>query len=195
MATAARKTFVTPEEYLAIERAAEIKSEYHDGQMYAMSGVTRLHNLISVNLIRKLGQQLEDRPCELYAIDLRVQVRETGLSTYPDIIITCEQPRFADGKLDTLLNPQVIFEVLSDSTEQYDRDGKFAHFRQIATLQEYVLVARKAPAVERYHRQADDTWTRTDIAWPDGTLTLDSVGVAISIREIYARVFPPDHLA
>ncbi len=192
MPVSARKTFITPEEYLAIERAAEFKSEYYDGQMYAMAGTTRLHNLITLNLSRELGLQLKERPCELYSMDIRVRINATGLYTYPDIAITCDQPQFVDGVLDTLLNPQVILEVLSTTTGKWDRDGKFAQFRQIASLRQYVLIGQKVPSIERYDRQDDDTWLQTDIAWPDGVLILDSVGVAISLRDIYFKVLPID---
>ena len=189
MSVPLRKTFITREEYLAIEDAAEFKSEYYDGVMYAMSGTTREHNLITLNLVRKIGNQLENRPCELYAIDLRVRVNETGLYTYPDIAITCEEPRFVPNEHDALLNPQVVIEVLSDSTQRRDRIGKFNHFRRVSSLRHYVLVGQKRPGVELYTRQPDDTWLRTDLAWPDGVLNLDAIGVSISLRDIYFKVF------
>src|SRR5206468_6291774 len=117
-------------------------SEYINGQIYAMSGASREHNLIVVNLIRELSSQLRGRPCEVYASDMRVKVRPTGMYTYPDVVAVCGEPRFEDEQVDTLVNPAVIVEVLSPSTEAYDRGQKFAHYRKLESLTEYVLVAQ-----------------------------------------------------
>jgi Uma2 family endonuclease len=136
------KVRITPQEYLALERKAEIKSEYFDGEMFAMSGATREHTKIVVNLITELNNQFADRPCEVYALDLRTKVSPTGLYTYPDIAAICGEPEFEDAHMDTLTNPQLIIEVLSDSTESYDRGRKFAHYRTIDSLLEYVLVSQ-----------------------------------------------------
>ena len=136
------KPSLTPQEYLARERRATEKSEYYRGEIFAMAGASFEHSLIKDNLARESGNQLKDKPCRVITSDLRIKVNATGLYTYPDAVIVCDEPKFEDAQVDTLLNPRVIVEVLSDSTEKYDRGGKFAHYRQIPSLQEYVLVAQ-----------------------------------------------------
>jgi Uma2 family endonuclease len=140
--SAAVKTRYTREEYLALERKSPIKHEYHDGEMFAMAGVSRAHSLIAGNLFRVVSTQLVDRPCEVHINDIRVLVSPTGLYTYPDIVTVCGEARFEDSEVDTLLNPNAIVEVLSASTEAYDRGKKFAHYRRLESLQEYVMVAQ-----------------------------------------------------
>jgi Uma2 family endonuclease len=190
MASAARITRYTPEQYLAMERKAEFKSEYDDGFITAMSGASRPHNLISANVSRQIGNQLEQRSCETYQSDMRVLVSRTGLYTYPDVVVVCGQAQFDDREVDTLLNPTLIVEVLSPSTESYDRGKKFAHYRRLESLQEYVLVAQDEVRVERYLRRGD-TWQISDLTDIDDTLTLESIDCKIPLREIYARVeFP-----
>ena len=194
MSASARKTSITPEEYLALDSAAEVRSEYYDGAMYAMSGASIPHNRLNLNLARALGNQLEGGPCEVFTNDLRVGVRE-GAFVYPDLVVVCGEPQLRAGQFTTLLNPLVIIEVLSPSNQGWDRGGKFIEYQRIVTLRHYILVHQAAPTVELHDRQPDGIWTRTEIAWPDGVLTLASLGVMISIREIYARVFPPDRPA
>lgn len=185
---AARITRYTPEQYLAMERKAEFKSEYYDGFITAMSGASRPHNLISANVSRQLGNQLEQRSCETYQSDMRVLVSPTGLYTYPDVLVVCGQPQFDDH--DTLLNPTLIVEVLSPSTESYDRGKKFGHYRRLESLKEHVLVALDEVRVERYLRRGD-TWQISDLTDIDDTLSLESIDCKIPLREIYARVeFP-----
>ena len=129
-----RKTHLAPKEYLALERKADVRGEYLDGDMVAMSGGSREHNLIVTNIVRELSSQLKRKPCEVYPSNMRVKVSATGLYTYPDVVVVCDDPRFEDAHIDTLLNPAVIFEVLSDSTESYDRGAKFGHYRKILSL-------------------------------------------------------------
>ena len=194
MPAPARQARLTPEEYLAIDSAAEIRSEFYDGVMYAMSGASLPHNRLNQNLARALGNQLEGGPCEVFTNDLRVGVRE-GAYVYPDLVVICGEPQLRAGKFTTLLNPSVIIEVLSPSNQDWDRGGKFLEYQQIATLHHYILVHQVAPAVELYSRQPDGMWIRTDITWPDGVLAFASMGVAIPMRDIYARVFPPAQTA
>ena len=144
---------MTPEEYLETERKAETKSEYFAGEVFAMAGAGESHNVIVANVIIGLGTQLRGRPCKVYPSDMRVQVAPTGLFTYPDVVVVCGEPKFLDEKRDTLLNPTLLVEVLSDSTEAYDRGQKFEHYRQIESLQEYVLISPAAPKLERFLRQ------------------------------------------
>ena len=142
MASAAARTFLTPEEYLAFERKATTKHEYLNGQIIAMSGASREHNLITVNTVNQLYTQLIDGACETYVSEMRVKHHQTDSYTYPDIVVVCDEQRFEDDVFDTLLNPIVLIEVLSPSTEAYDRGEKFAHYRQIASLQEYIFVSQ-----------------------------------------------------
>ena len=149
MSTAAKSRH-TPEQYLAIERAAVFRSEFFRGEMFAMVGASRKHNLIAGNIFGELRQQFKDRKCEVYQSDMRVKVNATGLHTYPDVVATCDEPRFEDNQVDTLVNPKVIVEVLSPSTELWDRGKKFEHYRNIPSLREYVLISHDHVLVERF---------------------------------------------
>lgn len=181
----------SPEEYLALERKAQHKSEYFHGRIYALAGASRAHNLIVFNFAAALGAQLRGRPCEGYVNDMRVKVSQTGLYTYPDVVALCGEPRVEDPQVDTLLNPSVIIEVLSDSTEGYDRGEKFAHYRRLDSLQEYVLVAQDKVRVELYVREGEH-WVLSEISDTEGVLKLPSIGCAIPVRDIYERVEFPD---
>jgi Uma2 family endonuclease len=190
MSTAARR-LLTPQEYLAKERAAEFRSEYLRGEMFAMAGASWEHTLVKDNLAGELRNQLKGGPCRALTSDMRVKVDATGLYTYPDIVIVCEEPQFEDKVFDTLLNPRVVVEVLSDSTEKYDRGAKFGHYRHVPSLQEYVLVSQDRPLVERYVRQADESWLLTVFGDRAKTFELASVPVRIPLEEIYRGVkFP-----
>ena len=183
------KPHLTPEEYLAFERAAEEKSEYLEGEMFAMVGASWAHNLIVVNLGRELSLQLRDRPCETYGSDQRILVEDTGLYTYADTSVVCEKPVFlADAYLDTLLNPLVLIEVLSSSTEAYDRGQKFRHYRSIPSLREYLMVSQQEPLIEHYLRQPGGTWLFTATRGLDAVLDLPALGVRLALAEVYAKV-------
>lgn len=177
----------TPEEYLARERAAARKSEFIHDRIYAMAGVSRAHNLITGNVYAELRGQLRERPCEAYVNDMRVKVRSTGLYTYPDVVALCGAPRFEDEHVDTLLNPSVVVEVLSESTEGYDRGEKFAHYRRLETLREYVLIAQQTRRVELYVRQSEH-WVFSEISDAGGVLRLESIGCTLPLRDVYERV-------
>jgi Uma2 family endonuclease len=187
MSTANVPRRYSPQEYLALERAAEFKSEYHDGLIYAMSGASREHNLVSINLGRELSSQLKGRPCETYASEMRVFIPSTRRYYYPDISVACDEPSFQDGQFDTLLNPTVVIEILSGSTESFDRGRKFENYREIASLREYVLVSQDRVLVERYTR-TEAGWVLSDANRLDDLLRLDSIGCTIPLREIYDRV-------
>ena len=190
------KSYLSPQQYIALERAAEERSEYLDGEMVAMTGGSRNHGLIAGNLVGELHSQLRDRPCEVYPADLRVQVSETGLYTYPDVVVVCGEARFEDEQLDTLLNPTVIFEVLSPTTERYDRGTKFEHYRTLASLAEYILVSQARPRIERFLRQADGRWLFDDAAGLEAVLALPSIGCELKLAEVYAKVrFPGAEVA
>jgi len=178
----------TAEEYLTLERSsASSKSEFHDGQIYAMTGASRKHNLITVNIAGELRNQLKKRPCEAYGSDMRVKVTEARSYHYPDIVVACGTPEFEDAHVDTLLNPTLLIEVLSPSTEAYDRGGKFAHYRKIPTLREYLLVAQDQPSIERYLRQGD-VWILTEAVGLEADVPLESIDCVLSLREIYDKV-------
>jgi Uma2 family endonuclease len=182
------KTQFTPEQYLELERKAETKSEYLNGEIFPMPGVSRAHSLIVGNLTLELGTQFMDRPCERHGPDMRVKVPATGLYTYPDIAALCGEPRFEDRHVDTLLNPQLIIEVLSESTESYDRGRKFAHYRSIESLLEYVLVSQEECRVEQYVRQDDGKWLYTETTDPNALVELASVACRLSLSRLYRRV-------
>lgn len=185
----------TPAEYLALERSAREKSEYVNGRIYAMAGASRVHNLIAGNVFGELRARLRGRPCETYMSEMRVKVQQTGMYTYPDVVALCGEPRLEDAELDTLLNPSVIVEVLSPSTESYDRGEKFAHYRRLETLQEYVLVEQVRRRIEHFRREGDH-WVLTEISDAGGELTLSSLGCTLALADIYDRVeFPAADIA
>ena len=140
--------YVSPEEYLRLERQAEYKSEYVNGEIFAMTGASRKHNLVAGNIFRELGQQLRSRQCEAYVGDMRVKVTATGLYTYPDVVVVCGEPKFEDTFVDTLLNPTLLVEVLSQSTERYDRIAKSSYYRTLDSLSEHLLVAQDEVRLE-----------------------------------------------
>lgn len=188
-AEAAAKRTWTPAEYLAWERAAPEKHELHDGEIFAMTGASFAHNKIVGNVVRELGNALRDRPCDVTPSDLRVKIPAAGLYTYPDALVVCGEPQFEDAARDTLLNPTVIVEVLSDSTEAYDRGKKFRYYRSIPSLREYVLVAQDLPSVERHVCGEGGVWSLVQDLGAGGRLVLSSIGCEIAVDELYLKVF------
>lgn len=182
------KTFLTPEQYLEIERKAEFRSEYYQGEMFAMAGAKEAHNLIIWNLARDLGQQLRQRPCRAYLADMRVRVNATGLYTYPDVAAVCGEPQFLDDQRDTLLNPNLIVEVLSPSTELYDRVRKFEHYRSLESVSEYLLLSSERVSAELYTRQPDGRWLLTTVSRMEDSLDLQSVGAHLALADLYEKV-------
>jgi Uma2 family endonuclease len=181
---------VTPEKYLALERKAEFKSEFDNGFIEAMSGASREHNLIAGNLYRMIGNQLENLPCEVYTADMRVWIGPKKQYTYPDVTAVCGTPEFQDGEFDTLLNPTLIVEVLSPSTESKARNRKFAAYRHLESLREHVLISQSEVLVERYTRDGEN-WVYTALDSLEDTLHLVSIDCAVPLKEIYAKVqFP-----
>jgi Uma2 family endonuclease len=182
------KTYLTPEEYLAVERKAETKSEYLNGEMFAMVGASREHKIIALNIAGELRQQLKGRPCETYTNDMRVLIPATGLYTYPDVVAVCDEPNFEDAYVDTLLNPTLIVEVLSESTESYDRGKKFGHYRSIGSLMEYLLVAQDEYRVEQFVKQADGRWLLSDARSLEDIVALTSIPCELKLKEVYDRI-------
>lgn len=182
------KRLITPEEYLAIERDVEAKHEFYRGEMFAMGGASREHNLITGNAGASLHAQLANLPCEAYQNDMRVKVGASGLYTYPDVVVTCEKPRFEDAKFDTLLNPQSIIEVLSDTTEKYDRGKKFELYRQMESLREYVLVSQDRAHIEVFARDGDGSWKLSEATGLDSAIELTAIGCRLALADVYAKV-------
>ena len=187
----------TPEQYLLLERAATQRSELINGEIYAMAGVSREHSLIVTNLGRELSNRLRGRPCETHLTDLRLSVPDTRLYTYPDALVICDEPSFVDEQFDTVTNPIALFEVLSPSTEAYDRGTKFAHYRRLTSLKYYVLISQAEPLVERYERQESNTWLLTELRGLDAILDLPALQVSIPLSDLYERIVfvEPEHPA
>ncbi|MEM6328801.1 MAG: Uma2 family endonuclease [Planctomycetota bacterium] len=182
---------LTPAEYLAIERSAiDARHEFYRGEMFLMSGASREHNLIAFNLSGLVGNALVDSGCEAYPADMRVKVDATGLYTYTDLVVTCEEPAFEDEHVDTLVNPQAIVEVLSPSTEAYDRGKKFEHFRGIPTLREYLLVAQDRPHIERYSLGDDGVWRLADASGLGAATAIETIGLTLPLADVYAKALP-----
>ncbi len=179
--------FITPEEYLRMERASEEKHEYFRGEIFAMTGASENHNIVVGSTYAALYVQLRKRPCQIYPSDMRVRIPSTGLYTYPDISVICGTPEFEDDVLDTLLNPTVIIEVLSSSTEQYDRGKKFQHYRTIASLQEYILIAQDSFRIEQFSRK-DSQWILTDAKTLDTSIQLTSIDCTLALSDVYEKV-------
>lgn len=175
-------------EYLAIERDAPFKSEFFNGEMFAMAGASRHHNIVNENLSGELHARLKGSPCRTLSRDQRVAIDRTGLYCYPDLVIVCGPPEYAAEDPDALVNPRVVVEVLSDSTERYDRTTKFRHYQQLASVQEYILVAQDEPLCDRYCRQADGSWAVVSFVGLDAALELKTVPIRIPLAEIYAGV-------
>ncbi len=184
-------TYLTPAQYLIVERAAEYKSEYIEGEVVAMTGASRRHNLIAFNIAGELKPQLKGRACEGYLGDMRVRVPSSRLYTYPDVVVVCEEPRFEDDQLDTLLNPTLLVEVLSDSTEKYDRGKKFGFYRTIESLSDYLLIAQDERRIEHYAKQPDGRWLLAEYSSPDDLIALDSISCRLVLREVYDKVALP----
>src|SRR2546428_1661628 len=177
---------LTGEQYLEIERFSEIRHEYLDGLVYAMAGESPDHSTICFNLASITGSQIRDKPCRGFSPNMKVRAGIGGLYAYPDLMIVCGEARFHDKHGDVLLNPTVIFEVLSPSTEKYDRGEKFRRYRtQIESLQDYVMVSQDQARIEHHHRQPDGTWTETEVKGLAEVLLLASIDCRIPLAEVY----------
>jgi Uma2 family endonuclease len=186
------QSLLTALDYLAWERQQETRHEFLNGQIFSMTGASRAHKVLCGNMFATLHSQLRGKPCEVYANDMRVKVSETGMYTYPDIVVACGEPRFEDQAVDTLLNPVLIIEVLSDSTERYDRGAKFTHYRSIASLQEYLLVSQTECRIEHYLRQPGNHWLLTEYQDFHDRIDLNSLGSQLTLSEVYERILPID---
>ena len=187
MSTLAAQTYLTPAEYLDMERKVVTKSEYLSGQIVAMSGASHAHNIITMNTANQLYNQSVDRDCLVYASDMRVRVHMPVSYFYPDITVVCGEPRLEDDVFDTLLNPTVVIEVLSPSTAAYDRREKFTRYQQIASLKEYLLIVQSRMHVEHYIRQ-ENQWIATEFQDSADVVPVSSIECELLLRHIYRRV-------
>lgn len=179
----------TPEEYLSLERVSEIRHEYLDGFVYAMAGESPEHSTICFNLAGSLHGQLKDAPCRGFSPNMKVRTNESGLYAYPDLMVVCGEPAFHDDRRDVITNPTAIFEVLSPSTEAYDRGEKFLRYStEIETLQDYLLVAQDQPRIEHFSRQPDGTWLSSEVSGLTETLALPSIDCRIALADVYSRI-------
>ncbi len=179
---------LTAEQYLSQERQSETKSEYFDGEMFAMAGASREHNQISANLVRVLGNQLLEKPCSVYSSDMKVKIEKVKKYTYPDIVVACQTERFEDENRDVLLNPVAIIEILSDSTEAYDRGRKFLHYQLLDSLIDYLLVSQDTPRIEMFTRREDGTWLYAEFHELDAVVNIESIGCKLRLGDIYHKV-------
>lgn len=182
------KNTMTPEEYLDFEANSEIRHEYFNGEIFAMVGAKKNHNRINTNISRVLGNQLFDRPCDVFSSDMRVKIEKIEKYTYPDITVACDKVEFLEDELDSLLNPVVIIEILSDSTESYDRGLKFTHYRLIESLQEYILVSQYRCQVEKFQRDKDGIWLYSSMDNMEHSVIIESIQCEVSLSDIYHRV-------
>ncbi len=178
---------MTEAEYLEFERASELKHELIDGEIVDMTGASFAHNVINLNVATALRNQLRGRPCSTVSSDMRVKMAKRNYA-YPDTSVVCGDPQFGDNGVDTLLNPTLIIEVLSPSTERYDRGKKFQAYREIEWLQEYVLIAQDSPRIERYVRQEHGFWQFADVSGLAAQIELVSINCTLALAEVYEQV-------
>lgn len=183
MVSGARLHRYTYLEYLALERGANVRHEFLDGEIYAMAGGTREHAAICANITSLLSAQLRGRGCQAHSSDLRVRVLETGLATYPDVTVVCKHADLDPYDRNTITNPTLVVEVSSPSTAAYDRGEKLDHYKKIPSLREVVLVAHDERLIEVWLRREDNTWSRREAR--DGTLALTAVDCTISVDDVY----------
>lgn len=189
-----QRRYVTPQEYIENERRSEFRSEYLAGEIFAMSGATRKHNVIALNIAEKLRAHRKGGTCEVFASDMRIEVNPTGLYTYPDVIMVCGQPQFKDANEDTLLNPTVLIEVLSSSTASYDRGEKFEHYGALPSLTDYLLVSQDRAAIEQRVR-TEHEWQLTFHYGLEAVVPLPAVGCQLRLADVYEGILFADSKA
>lgn len=190
----ARKLKLTEAEYLAQENASEFRSEFYDGEVFAMTGGTPKHNRIKENLAGEIYAKLKGGKCQSFSSDQRVKVRESNFIAYPDIVIVCGEPKFDDTDANSMVNPQSIIEVLSPSTQGRDRVFKLREYRRIPTLKEYLLISQTEALIEHFVQIAPDDWRHKFFQGRDGEFTFASLPITIARSDIFAGVDIPDRL-
>ena len=187
----------TAEEYLAMERKSKRRHQYLDGDIFAMAGESWNHAVISSNVARSLGNQLENKPCHTVSKDTKVRSgpflrganKSSGLFSYPDIVIVCDEPEFYDDATDVVLNPKVIVEVLSPATEKFDRGEKFHRYQTYnPTLTDYLLVSQDKAQIEQYTRKSNGTWSYEIHSGMNATINIRSIGCRVKMKDVYARI-------
>lgn len=178
----------TPDEYLALEREAQTRSEYYAGEIFAMAGASQRHNLIAGNVFARLHTQLRQRQCTVYPSDMRLKVSATGLYTYPDVTVVCGPARFDDQHRDTLLNPTLIVEVLSRATAGYDRGETFEQYRKLESFAEYLLISQERCYIEHFLRQAGNQWLLSESERLLDVIELTSIGCSLTLADVYEKV-------
>ena len=179
---------MSEQDYLTFERESELKHEFIDGEVYAMTGASESHNLISGNLMLVLKLALRGRPCKVYPADMRVKIETLGMFTYPDLSVVCGEAKFADDVFDSLINPTALIEILSPSTAAYDRGLKFQSYREIPSLKEYVLVEQDKPRIERFMLNEKGNWELTDAHGLNAFLHLPSIDCTLTLSDVYEQV-------
>ncbi len=179
---------ITETQYLAMERASETKSEYFDGEVFAMAGTSRRHGILAGNAFAALHPQVRQQRCDIFQNDMRVKVAATGLYTYPDVVVACGGGQYEDTDVDTLLNPTIIIEVLSKSTMAYDRGEKFQQYRKLPSLGDYILVSQDRRLIEHYSRQPDGRWLLSEYSELSDVIELPSIGCHLALRDVYDQV-------
>ena len=183
-----RPQLYTTQEYLILERESEVRHEYLNGEIFEMAGANKRHNLISSNMIRVISNQIHDRECSVYGSDMRIKIRATEKYTYPDVVALCGPEEFEDETEDNLLNPALIIEVLSKTTEAYDRGAKFAYYQSIESFREYVLITQEPFRVEQFVRKDTSMWTYFEFRLADDVVKLSSIDCKLGLRDIYHKV-------
>jgi Uma2 family endonuclease len=181
-------TYVTPEEYLAAERLSETRSEYLDGGVFPMTGASANHSRIILSISTELNNQLGDRKCDVFPIDMKVRLPDSRKFFYPDVVVVCGELQYHDKRKDIIINPDLVIEVLSPSTEAFDRGAKFEAYRTVESLKEYVLVSQDKPLVEQYVRNSDGSWKFTEAVGLESSLTLPSIECTLNLAAVYKRV-------
>jgi len=182
------KPYYTAEQYFELERTSDSKHEYYDGEIFALAGGSENHNLLAANMSGILYNQLRKRPCKFYPSDMRVRIVKTGLYTYPDLSVVCGAVLFDENDPDTLLNPQAIIEILSSSTEKYDRGAKFENYRSIPTLKDYILVSQDKPLIEHYSWQRDNTWLLIVHDNPQSRVIIEAIECTLLLEDVYENI-------
>ncbi len=189
MAVQLKQKWVSLEEYFEMEEAAEERSEYFSGRVFAMAGASPDHSFITINVGSELRSLLKGSPCRVFGTDLRINVSETGLYTYADAGVVCGEPLLDPNQKRAILNPKVIIEVLSPSTESYDRAAKFDHYSTIDSFTDYLLVSQNKPRVEHYRRErSEDEWILRVAHGPDSSVKIESIGIEVRLSEVYAGI-------
>lgn len=182
---APKYNYISPAEYLVLERASEEKNEYYDGKIYAMSGASRKHNIIAMNLFTNIGSFLKNKNCQMFPSDMRVSTPSHNSYMYPDAMIVCSEQELEDDKFDTLLNPGTIFEILSPSTRSIDKGRKFLFYQQIPTLKEYIMIDSLKRFIQAARKQADGSWKSEELNEQTENLHIQTIDHHLPLSEIY----------